>query len=167
MLEEVGGRVKKGLPYQDLLAALFLAGIRNVQPRPVGFKFHAVLVVNSAHLASLAGPDRERWLPVFWAIDTFKNSQAQNEKEGGWRMKPAGELKLPADHTARDAFMLNYRTLVVSDANATTTDEAHNASLNALFTRFADVFSTDEVVTLLDAASPVATTKDARTPVAV
>jgi hypothetical protein len=31
-------------------------------------------------------------------------------------------------------------------------DEAHNASLNALFVRFADVFSTEEVVGLLAAA---------------
>ena len=50
--------------------------------------------------------------------------------------------------------MLSYRTLVVSDANATVSDEAHNASLNALFTRFADVFTTDEVIGLLDAAAP-------------
>jgi ureidoacrylate peracid hydrolase len=53
------------------------------------------------------------------------------------------------ESTARDAFMLNYRTLVVSDANATVSDEAHNASLNALFMRFADVFTTEEVVDLL------------------
>ena len=57
------------------------------------------------------------------------------------------------ESTARDAFMLNYRTLVVSDANATVSDEAHNASLNALFVRFADVFTTDEIVDLLAAAS--------------
>ena len=57
------------------------------------------------------------------------------------------------ESTARDAFMLNYRTLMVSDANATSSDEAHNASLNALFNRFADVFTTDEVVALLDASS--------------
>jgi hypothetical protein len=31
-----------------------LAGVRNIEPRPsVGFKFHAVLVVNPVHLASL------------------------------------------------------------------------------------------------------------------
>ena len=53
------------------------------------------------------------------------------------------------ESTARDAFMLNYRTLVVSDANATVSDEVHNASLNALFMRFADVFTTAEVVDLL------------------
>ena len=57
------------------------------------------------------------------------------------------------ESTARDAFMLNYRTLVVSDANATASDEAHNASLNALFNRFADVFTTDEVLVLLEAAA--------------
>ena len=51
-------RVRKGAAYRDVLAALFLAGVRNVQPRPsVGHKFHAVLVVNSAHLASLSSPD--------------------------------------------------------------------------------------------------------------
>ena len=60
------------------------------------------------------------------------------------------------ESTARDAFMLNYRTLMVSDANATSSDEAHNASLNALFNRFADVFTTDEVVALLGQASAAA-----------
>ena len=53
LLEEIGSRIKKGLAYREVLAGLLLAGVRNVQPRPsVGFKFHAVLVVNSAHLAS-------------------------------------------------------------------------------------------------------------------
>ena len=56
------------------------------------------------------------------------------------------------ESTARDGFMLNYRTLVVSDANATVSDEAHNASLNALLTRFADIFTTDELLALLTPA---------------
>lgn len=60
------------------------------------------------------------------------------------------------ESTARDAFMLNYRTLMVSDANATSSDEAHNASLNALFNRFADVFSTEEMVALLEKSSAAA-----------
>src|SRR4051794_16920603 len=106
LLAEVGGRIKKGLPYRDVLAALFLAGVRNVEPRPsVGFKFHAVLVVNSAHLASLASPDEERWLPLFWALDNFKSAQAQNAKErAGWRMKPVDEANVPPARKARDAF---------------------------------------------------------------
>src|SRR5580704_5228188 len=70
LLEEVASRIHKGTTYREVLAALLLAGVRNVEPRPqVGFKFHAVLVVNSAHLASLSSPDESRWLPIFWALD--------------------------------------------------------------------------------------------------
>jgi hypothetical protein len=87
VLEEVASRVKNGLSYRELLAALLLAGVRNVQPRPqVGFKFHAVLVINSAHLASLASPDTDRWLPIFWAIDRFKsgrNAKGERLAHGG------------------------------------------------------------------------------------
>lgn len=107
LLEEVGSRVKNGLSYREVLAALMLAGVRNVEPRPsVGFKFHAVLVVNAAHLASLAGPDSERWLPIFWALDNFKSSQAANVKErNGWRMPPVKESSLPPARHAKEAFI--------------------------------------------------------------
>src|SRR6266540_2608027 len=80
LLEEIGARIRAGLAYREVLAALLLAGVRNIQPRPVGFKFHAVLVVNSAHLASLSSPDEDRWLPIFWALDYFKDSQAADAK---------------------------------------------------------------------------------------
>jgi hypothetical protein len=104
VLEEVAARIRKGLSYQQILAALLLAGVRNIQPRPVGFKFHAVLVVNSAHLASLASPDQDRWLPIFWAIDAFKNSQAADVREGDWAMGAVDESAIPSSHTARQAF---------------------------------------------------------------
>ncbi|HYR88239.1 MAG TPA: twin-arginine translocation signal domain-containing protein, partial [Terriglobia bacterium] len=49
LLEKVAQRIHQGASYQQVVAALFLAAIRNVQPRPsVGFKFHAVMVVNAA-----------------------------------------------------------------------------------------------------------------------
>lgn len=53
------------------------------------------------------------------------------------------------ESTARDAFMLNFRPTVIADANATGTDELHNASLNLLFARFADVMTTEEVLARL------------------
>ncbi|MCP4890252.1 MAG: hypothetical protein GY904_27100 [Planctomycetaceae bacterium] len=96
VIEEVARRVQAGLSYRELLAALLLAGVRNVQPRPsVGFKFHAVLVVNSAHLASQASANEERWLPIFWAIDNFKSSQARDVREGNWTMSPVDEAAIP------------------------------------------------------------------------
>ena len=77
---------RAGSAIREVVAALLLAGVRNIQPRPVGFKFHAVLVVNSAHLASLASPDGDRWLPIFWAIDQFKSSQAADARKGDWTL---------------------------------------------------------------------------------
>ena len=50
------------------------------------------------------------------------------------------------ESTARDACMLNFKTLMISDACATDTDELHNASLNAFYLNFGDVQSVDEVI---------------------
>src|SRR6266478_5495409 len=105
VLEEVATRLRHGLTYRELLAALLLAGVRNIEPRPVGFKFHAVLVINSAHLASLSSPDSDRWLPTFWAIDQFKSSQAANAREGGWILGPVDQTAVPPSHRARQAFI--------------------------------------------------------------
>ena len=61
LLEVFGERIRAGLSYREVLAALLLAGVKNIEPRPaVGFKFHAVLVVNLAHLASQLDDDRDR-----------------------------------------------------------------------------------------------------------
>jgi hypothetical protein len=105
VLEEVATRLRRGLSYRELLAALLLAGVRNIQPRPVGFKFHAVLVVNSAHLASLASSDADRWLPLFWAIDQFKSSQMADEREGDWVMRPVDEASVPSGEKSRAALI--------------------------------------------------------------
>src|SRR6266571_2907405 len=104
LLEEVASRIHQGLTYRELLAALLLAGVRNIQPRPVGFKFHAVLVVNSAHLASISSPDSDRWLPIFWALDYFKSAQAQDVREGDWTMAPPDDSQIPSAGKARKAF---------------------------------------------------------------
>jgi hypothetical protein len=105
VLEELGAGIRKGLSYREVVAALLLAGVRNIQPRPVGFKFHAVLVVNSAHLASLASPDSDRWLPIFWAVDQFKRSQAADARAGDWSLGPVDERAVPPGHRARRAFL--------------------------------------------------------------
>jgi len=54
------------------------------------------------------------------------------------------------ESTARDAMMLNFRTVMVSDGNAAITDEEHNASLVAFYLNFGDVMSTDQVIACLE-----------------
>jgi len=137
VLEEVAARIRGGLTYREILAALLLAGVRDIQPRPVGFKFHAVLVVNSAHLASLASPDSDRWLPIFWAIDQFKSSQAADIKEGGWKMAPVDESAVPPSHLAKQAFMDAMDHWDESAADAAVAGLARTAGEDELFELFA------------------------------
>lgn len=54
------------------------------------------------------------------------------------------------ESTARDAMMLNFKTVMVADGLAASTDEEHNASLCALYGQFADVQTVDEVLQSLD-----------------
>jgi hypothetical protein len=136
LLEEVGSRIRRGLTYREILAALLLAGVRNVQPRPVGFKFHAVLVVNSAHLASLSSPDSDRWLPIFWALDYFKSAQAQDVKEGDWTMAPVDESKVPTSQKAKAAFMEAMDNWDEAGADAAVAGLARTAGAQELFEIF-------------------------------
>ena len=62
------------------------------------------------------------------------------------------------ESTARDAMMLDYRVVMLSDGNASLTDEEHAASLNNFLVFFGDVMTTDEAAARL---VPVAQRKTA------
>jgi nicotinamidase-related amidase len=54
------------------------------------------------------------------------------------------------ESTARDAMMLNFKTIMVSDALAAQSDELHAASLTAFYSNFGDVQTSSEVLQSLD-----------------
>jgi nicotinamidase-related amidase len=57
--------------------------------------------------------------------------------------------------SARDAMMLDYKVVMVSDANAARFEEDHNTGFTTVYQSFCDVLSTDEVLNeLLVEASP-------------
>ncbi len=138
LIEEMAHRVRKGkLSYREVVAAVQLAGVRNVQPRPsVGFKFHTVLVVNSAHIASVSGPDEHRWLPIFWAVDNFKSGQAADVKEGNWTMAPVDESAVPPAHKARQAFIDAMDRWDEAAADAAAAGLARTSSADEVFQLF-------------------------------
>ena len=138
VLEDLAARVRNGTSYREVLAALFLAAVRNVQPYPsVGFKFHAVLVVNSCHLASLSGPDSDRWLPIFWAADAFKSSQADEISRSGWSMKPVNESLVPDAAKARQMFTEAMDAWDLEKADAATAGLCRTAGATEVFNQFA------------------------------
>ena len=53
------------------------------------------------------------------------------------------------ESTARDASMMNYRVAMLSDANATSTDEEHAAALNGFQVSFGDVMTVGEAIARL------------------
>lgn len=97
--------LKKGLSYRQLLGGLFLAGIRNIKPRPVGFKFHAVMVIDAAHQLGLDAPQADRLLPLFWALDNFKGSQEQDVRDGDWQLGPVKASAVPSASDAKRRFV--------------------------------------------------------------
>src|SRR5438876_10067953 len=91
-------QLRRGVSYRQLLAALFLAGIRNVNPRPPGFAMHCVFVIHSAHLISLEAPADSRLLPLFYVLDDFKASQDRDahQSSGDYTMREIrGPLRAP------------------------------------------------------------------------
>jgi ureidoacrylate peracid hydrolase len=60
------------------------------------------------------------------------------------------------ESSARDAMMRNYKTIMVSDANAALTDFDHQAALTSIYRAFGDVLTTDEVLAALKAGAGAA-----------
>ena len=57
------------------------------------------------------------------------------------------------ESTARDAMMLNYKVVMLSDCNAADNDDEHNASLRAIYLQFGDVMDSNMVADILQRRS--------------
>jgi ureidoacrylate peracid hydrolase len=57
------------------------------------------------------------------------------------------------ESSARDAMMLNFRTVMVADCNAANSDAEHNASLAAFWNIFGDVMTSDHAIGRLRAGA--------------
>jgi ureidoacrylate peracid hydrolase len=53
------------------------------------------------------------------------------------------------ESTARDAMMLNFKTIMITDGNAAVTDDDHDAALNNFYLTFGDIMSTDFAIACL------------------
>jgi hypothetical protein len=128
--------IRTGLRYEDLLGALCLATVRNVQPYPdVGYKYHSVMVLRAIHLASEQLPAADRWLPIVWGADYFKDTQAQERAASGWR--------LPPRHTALGDRVAARRALI------TALDEWNRDAADAAIVRYAQTAAMDEIFPVL------------------
>ena len=54
------------------------------------------------------------------------------------------------ESSARDAMMMNFKTIMVTDGNAAANDDEHNATLVAFYLTFGDIMPTDMLVSCLE-----------------
>ncbi|MBM3794658.1 MAG: hypothetical protein FJW31_11435 [Acidobacteria bacterium] len=96
--EWLAARMRAGKPHRESLAAVFLAGIRNVNPRPPGFALHCVFLGHAAHELSLRAPAGVRAMPLFHVLDDFKSAQARDAgaKPGDYTMRKLAPSKASA-----------------------------------------------------------------------
>jgi hypothetical protein len=95
-----------------------------------------VLVVNSAHLASISSPESDRWLPIFWALDYFKSAQAEDERQGDWTLSSMDNSRVPSAGKAKQAFIEAMDKWDEPGADSAVTGLARSAGAQELFEIF-------------------------------
>jgi hypothetical protein len=130
---ELARLIRTGVRDEELLAALSLAAVRNVQPYPdVGYKYHSIMVLRSIAAATRHLPPADRWLPIVWAADYFKETQAEERASSGWRLAarvaPVGDRE-----TARRALLSALDGWDREAADAAIVGYARSASTEQIF----------------------------------
>ena len=101
LFDRLVAEIQNGATRLEMMAGVLLAGVREINPRPVGFKLHAVMMVGSALDLALRTEADDRWLPIFWNADDFKRSQARDIRAGDWTMPPLPETETWDEGRAR------------------------------------------------------------------
>jgi hypothetical protein len=87
-------QLRRGLPYRRFLAASLFAGIRRARCNHEVYKIHAV------HQVGMDVREEERLLPLFWALNGFK----QRQEDFSWAAMTELRGSLPAPEKADDEF---------------------------------------------------------------
>jgi ureidoacrylate peracid hydrolase len=114
--------------------------IDNMRIGSVGHELHPDLVV---------GPEDETVLKERFSafIQGSSDLPARLRQQGYDTVLITGTVtNVCCESSARDAMMLDFKTIMVSDGNAALTDAEHNATLASIYSTFGDVMDTDMLI---------------------
>lgn len=101
-------------------------------------------------MAALPGDLRVKKIKYSAFIQGSSDIDAQLRSRGIETLLITGTVtNVCCESTARDAMMLDYRVIMLSDGNASLTDEEHAASLDNFLIFFGDVMTTNEALARL------------------
>lgn len=78
--------VAAGADHQTLLSAVFVAGVHDIRPRPVGSKLHAVMMIESALQLAESVSSTNALQAAFWSLHNYKQNQQRDIDEGDWEL---------------------------------------------------------------------------------
>lgn len=122
------GRLRK----PELIKALLSAGVSHIEPRPVGFKYHAVMMVDAARRMSLQAEGIANWIPILWNVDYFKHSQARSRNISNWHLEDA-RSDLPSLAEAPAFYTQGMRSQTWLQADTAITRLARSGSVHQVF----------------------------------
>ena len=103
-------------------------------------------------------PELETAASDLWTTKNRYSAFIRNDFENLLRQRNIDTLLLAGtktnvcvECTARDAMMLDYKVVVLSDCTAALSDDEHRATLENVIQQFGDVLTADEALCLLDA----------------
>ena len=137
LLEEVAGRIKQGT---ELSRGARGAAAGRRAERPAAAQRRPQVPRRAGRQLGPPGQPRlarpDRWLPIFWALDYFKSSQAQDVREGNWTMGPVDESAVPPARKAREAFVAAMDRWDEAAADAAVAGLARSAGANEVYELF-------------------------------
>jgi len=80
--------VRRGAVPGQVLDAIFLAGVQEIRPRPMGSQLHAVMMIPSALQLIRDASVPDTWRAVAFALADLKRSQQRDFAQGDWRLPP-------------------------------------------------------------------------------
>lgn len=83
------GWLDDGVAVRDILSAAYLAGLREIDPSPIGGQVHALMMVASASAAIGALPVEQRPLPMLFHLQRTRRSVGRDAADGDWTMPSA------------------------------------------------------------------------------
>lgn len=116
----------------QLIKALLSAGVSHIEPRPVGFKYHAVLMVDAARRLALNADGIASWIPLLWNVDYFKHSQARSRNISGWMLEES-QNELPDLSPAIESFAEGMQLKSWQQVDSAITRLARSGSLHGVF----------------------------------
>ena len=128
------------------------------QPILISWEGPVTVSSNTATMKAYTYADNWSGNPNYGGVVLYKNltiTGAQKSNDVSFTIAAAPGLTISitgtvtnvcCESSARDAMMLNFRTVMVSDGCAAVTDEEHAASLIAFHLLFGDVLTVDECI---------------------